>query len=147
MKDKDWIKKFETLHGKHSKVFSGMGLLKDYECELKLAEDTPEFFYRPSLVPVHLQDRATERLNEYVRLGLFEWVPQGTPIKYSSSLLVIEEKDKVRLLGDYRHVNKFIRLINLLMPKLGAKIIHFCQNMHFHQVLFDFIDFNRGGSF
>ena len=85
MNDKDWIKKFETLHGKHSKVFSGMGLLKDYECELKLAEDTPEFFYRPSLVPVHLQDRATERLNEYVRLGLFEWVPQGTPIKYSSS--------------------------------------------------------------
>ena len=47
LKDKDWIKKFETLHGKHSKVFSGMGLLKDYECELKLAEDTPEFFYTP----------------------------------------------------------------------------------------------------
>ena len=40
-----------------------------------------------------------------------------------------------------------IELINLLMPKLGAKIIHFCQNMHFHQVLFDLIDFNRGDRF
>ena len=95
-----------------------------------MAEDTPEFFYRPSLVPVHLQDRATERLNEYVRLGLFEWVPQGTPIKYSSSLLVIEEKDKVRLVGDYRHVKKFIRststtvsprLETFLDKMLGAK--------------------------
>ena len=38
LKDKDWTKKFETLHEKHKKVFSGMGLLKDYECELKLAE-------------------------------------------------------------------------------------------------------------
>ena len=47
LKDKDWTKKFETLHEKHKKVFSGMGLLKDYECELKLAEDTPEFFYTP----------------------------------------------------------------------------------------------------
>ena len=35
-----------------------------------------------------------------------------------------------------------IELMNLLMPKLGAKIIYFCQNMHFHQVLFDLIDFN-----
>ena len=109
LKNKDWIKKFETLHKKHEKVFSGMGLLKDYEVELKLAEDTPEFFYRPSLVPVHLQDRATERLNEYIKLGLFELVPQGTPIKYLSSLLVIEEKDKVRLVGDYHYVNEFIR--------------------------------------
>ena len=38
-----------------------------------------------------------------------------------------------------------IDLIELLMPKLGAKIIHFCQNMHFHQVLFYLIDLIIGG--
>ena len=61
---------------------------------------------------------------------MFEWVPQGTPIKYSNSLLVIEEKDMVRLVGDYRHVNKFIRptsttisprLESFLDKMLGAK--------------------------
>ena len=107
-----------------------MGLLKNYECELKLAEDTPEFFYRPSLVPIHLQDRATERLNEYVKLGLLNGFPQGTLIKYSSSLLVIKEKDKVRVVGHYRHVNKFVRpnstavsprLETFLDKMLGAK--------------------------
>ena len=43
LKNKDYIKKFETLHKKHGKVFSGIGFLKDYEEELKLAEDTPSF--------------------------------------------------------------------------------------------------------
>ena len=40
-----------------------------------------------------------------------------------------------------------IVLNNLVMQKLGANIIYFCQIMHFHQVLIVLIDFNRGGSF
>ena len=88
-----------------------MGLLKNYECELHLTEDI-EFFYRPALVPVHLQDRASERLKEYISQGLFEWVPSGTPIRYSSSLLVIEEGEKLHLVGDYRHLNKFIQKVS-----------------------------------
>ena len=40
-----------------------------------------------------------------------------------------------------------IELIDLLRPKLGAKIIHFFQNLHFHWVWFVLIDFNRGDRF
>ena len=109
--DKKYVETFEALHKEYGNVFQGMGLLKNYECELHLTEDI-EFFYRPALVPVHLQDRASERLREYISQGLFEWVPSGTPIKYSSSLLVIEEGEKLRLVGDYRHLNKFIQKVS-----------------------------------
>ena len=40
-----------------------------------------------------------------------------------------------------------IVLINLLMLKIGAKIVYFCQNMHFHQALIALIGFNRGDRF
>ena len=69
--------------------------MKDYEVDLKLKEDI-EFFYRPSIVPIHLKERTTERLREYIRLGLFTMVPYGTPVKYSSSLLVVEESTKTK---------------------------------------------------
>ena len=36
--------------------------------------------------------------------------------------------------------------INLLIQNLGAKIIYFCQNMHFYQVWIIFLAFNKGGS-
>ena len=35
--------------------------------------------------------------------------------------------------------------INLLLQKLGAKVIYFCQNMQFHKVLIVLKAFNRGG--
>ena len=98
---------FENLHKRFSSVFTGMGLLKDYEVNLELSSPI-EFFYRPALVPVHLKDKATERLKEYISKGLFTWVPEGSPVHYSSSLLVIEEKEKVRLVGDYRYLNQHI---------------------------------------
>ena len=98
---------FENLHKRFSSVFTGMGLLKNYEVNLELSSPI-EFFYRPALVPIHLKDQASKRLYEYIEKGLFEWVPEGSPVHYSSSLLVIEEGEKVRLVGDYRFLNKHI---------------------------------------
>ena len=92
-------------------MFSGIGLLKGYEVDLILTKDI-EFFNRPPIVPIHLRDTATERLHTFVKQGLFEFVTPGQPIKYSSSLLVIDEgkgeEIKLRLCGDYRYVNQFI---------------------------------------
>ena len=106
--DPSEIEMFESLHKKYKGVFSGMGLLKNYEVNFELSSPI-EFFHRPALVPVHLRSKATERLHEYIDLGLFEWVPEGMPVPYSSSLMVIEEKkDKVRLVGDYRFLNQHI---------------------------------------
>ena len=90
---------FENLHKRFSSVFTGMGLLKNYEVNLELSSPI-EFFYRPALVPVHLKEKASKRLYEYIDKGLFEWVPEGSPVHYSSSLLVIEEGEKCRLVGD-----------------------------------------------
>ena len=101
--NKEYIEKFSKLHERYKKVFNGMGLLKDYTVDFKLKKDI-EFFYRPPIVPIHLREKATERLLEYVRLGLFEFVPTGQPVKYCSALLVIDEGTKVRFTGDYRYL-------------------------------------------
>ena len=45
-KDPKYIKIFQDLHKEYGTVFQGMGLLKDYEVDLKLKEDI-EFFYLP----------------------------------------------------------------------------------------------------
>ena len=75
LNEPEYIKRFTNLHAKYSTVFQGMGLLRDYEVDFKLTEDI-EFFHRPSIVPIHLKDRATERLKECIDLGLFKMVPQ-----------------------------------------------------------------------
>ena len=129
LKEEKQIILFETLHNNFSDDFSGMGLLKGYELDLQLTEEI-EFFYRPALVPVHLQDRASERLREYISQGLFEWVPQGEPVRYSSSLLVIEEGTKIRLVGDYRHVNKFIAKTSTTAPPHIETFLDKMRNAH-----------------
>ena len=115
-KSPEFTDKFEKLHKKYIKVFTGMGLLRNYEVDFKLTQEV-EFFYRPPIVPIHLREKATERLLEFVRLGLFEFVPPGEPVKYSSALLVIDEGLKVRFTGDYRYLNQFIANTTVTPPQ------------------------------
>ena len=63
--------------------------------------------------------------------------PKGGPLPY-------RQKNTI-FIGSFSRSK--IVLISLFMQKIGAKIIYFCQNMHFHQILIVLIDFNRGGSF
>ena len=114
--DPIWIKKFKDLHSKHKKVFQGMGLLKGYEAELQLTDDAVEFYQKPKPVAIHLIDQVTARLQEYIKSGLFEHVPPNEPILFCSRLLIIEEKNsKLRLVGDYRQLNKYLRR-HVVMP-------------------------------
>ena len=112
---KEYIEKFSKLHERYKKVFSGTALLRNYSVDFKLTKDI-EFFYRPPIVPIHLREKANERLLEYVRLGLFEFVPTGQPVKYSSALLVIDEGTKIRFTGDYRYLNQFIANTTVTPP-------------------------------
>ena len=114
--DPKWIKQFKDLHSKHKKVFQGMGLLKNYEAELQLKDNAVEFYQKPKPVAIHLIDQVTARLQEYIKSGLFEHVPPNEPILFCSRLLIIEEKNsKLRLVGDYRQLNKYLRR-HVIMP-------------------------------
>ena len=107
-----YLNMFQNLHQKYNKVFQGLGCLKDYVVDLQLTDNATEFFHKAAPVPVHLVEMATARLKEYIKLGLFEWVPNNEPILYCSSLLVIEEKkNKLRLCGDYRKLNSYIKRV------------------------------------
>ena len=112
--------KFDALHEDMKVVFDGIGCLKHYEVELKLREDACGFYRRSNNVALHLLDLATERLREYITMKLFEWVPPHEPILYCSALMVIEEgKGKIRLVGDYRTLNKNLaRVTEIPSPRV-----------------------------
>ena len=108
--DPKFHKKFNNLHERFKKVFIGIGCLKNYQAILHLKDNAVEFYQKCVPVPLHLVDQTTERLEEYIQTGLFEHIPPNEPLTFCSRLLVIEEKNnKIRLVGDYREINKFIR--------------------------------------
>ena len=132
---------FENLHEKYRKVFTGMGCLKGYEAELQLTDDAMEFYHKAVPVPIHLIDNATARLQEYIKTGLFEHVPPNEAILFCSRLLIIEEKkDKLRLVGDYRQLNKYLRR-HVIMPT--PRVEDFLSKMRGARYFFK-TDMNKG---
>ena len=107
--DPDIVSRVESLHNKYKKLFSGIGCLKDYEIDLQLSEDARPFYHRSAPVPIHLKDAATKRIKEFVKAGLYVPVSANAQLKYVSALLVLDKgKGKVRLVGNYVPLNKYL---------------------------------------
>ena len=103
------VSKVDAIHNKYKKLFSGIGCLKNYEIDLKLADGVQPFYHRAAPVPIHLKEAATKRIKEFVEAGLYVPVPTNTPLKYVSALLVLDKgKGKVRLVGNYVPLNKYL---------------------------------------
>ena len=90
-------------------VFTGIGRLKNYEVDFQLTEDATEFYHKGTQLPIHQRDATTARQKEYIATKIFEYVSDTEPIKYCSALLVIDEGKKIRLTGDCRKLNQFLK--------------------------------------
>ena len=129
--DPDIVSRVDALHEKYKKLFSGIGCFKDYEIDLKLSDEARPFYHRSAPVPIHLKDAATKRIKEFVKAGLYVPVSANAQLKYVSALLVLDKgKNRVRLVGNYVPLNKFLyrsmyvpapRVENFLDTMRGSK--------------------------
>ena len=96
------------LHRKFVKVFTGVGQYKHYTADIQVKPGSTPFFQRAAPCPLHLRKPAKERLDYFVKLGILEPLPVGTPVKYASRMLVVpkpNKPDEVRLVADFKRLN------------------------------------------
>ena len=101
----------DKLHSKYAATFTGIGCLKDYEVELKLNAEAKPFIHRAAPVPLHLIPLAKKRLKEFCDQGILEKLPEGKPIHYCTSMLVVPKpgnKHEVRIVGAFGQLNKYL---------------------------------------
>ena len=130
-----------------SKVFTGIGSLVDFEADILLDPEAKPFFHRARPIPIHLRQKAEERLKKFVEQKVLRPLPPGVPVKYCSTLFVIPKPNKptdIRIVANFVPLNKYIsrgnvvpgiRPEDLLVKLHGMKIFAKLDlNSAYHQI-------------
>ena len=110
LSDEEFEAEVTKLHKKYAKVFIGVGTYKHHTVDLQVKRDADPFILIAIPCPIHLRDKAIERLNYFIKLGILEPVENGAPIEYCSPLLVLlkPNKQEVRLVVNYKRLNSVL---------------------------------------
>ena len=118
IKNKDSINK---LLEKHSNIFEGDGLLKDYKHHLHVDKSITPVAQRLRRYPHSLREKINYELNELIEKDFIE--PVNQPSEWVSNLVVTPKKDgSVRLCLDARAPNKAIARQTYPIPTLESII-------------------------
>ena len=100
--------KIKAINKKFSKVFQGVGCFKNFKAELQLKPGSTPFIIKGSQCPIHLREKAKQRIQYFVEQDILEPLENGYPIQYCSPLLVIPKpkRDEVRLVANFIELNK-----------------------------------------
>ena len=83
---------------KYKHLFSGVGLLKDYELKLHIDESVKPVAQHVRRIPFGLREKVDAKLDELLELDIIEEVPEG-PSGWIPPLVVVPKSD-----GDIRSV-------------------------------------------
>ena len=75
--DEEFAAEVTKLHKKYAKVFIGVGTYKHHTVDLQVKRDADPFILSAIPCPIHLRDKAIERLNHFIKLGILEPVKTG----------------------------------------------------------------------
>lgn len=91
---------------KDENIFKGLGCLKNYEYDIDLVEN-PQFRIQPTRrIPYYIKKQVREELDKMVKLGVIKPMKEPTPVV--SPMVVVKQKDKLRICIDPTDVNKNI---------------------------------------
>jgi len=91
---KEWLLKRFASSGFNKCTHQELGTMTGVPMDIHFKEDaTPHAVHTPIPVPLHWRYRVKEDLDRDVRLGIIEKVPQGTPVKWCSRMVVTAKKD------------------------------------------------------
>lgn len=109
-------KKMEILK-RNEDIFNGTGLIKNYECHIKVDKSVAPVIRPPRRVPLAIRDRLQEKLNLLERGKIIEKI--DGPVTWLSNLVVIEKSDGgLRVCLDPTDLNKAIIKTPALIPTL-----------------------------
>ena len=96
------------IRGKYQDLFTGIGLLKDYELKLHVDESVRPVAQSVRRIPFGLREKVDKKLDELLETDIIEGVPEG-PSGWISPLVVVPKGDRdVRVCVDMRRANEAI---------------------------------------
>ena len=101
--DSDIRKEFADL-------FTGVRLLKDYKLKLHIDENVIPVAQPVRRLPFGLRDKVDHKLDELLNVGVIEELPESTPTRWVSPLVVVPKADgkDIRVCVDMRRANEAI---------------------------------------
>ena len=91
-------------------IFTGVGKLKDYKLKLHVDENVTPVAQPVRRLPFGLRDKVDDKLNDLLEKGIIEELPEATPTRWVSPLVVVPKADgkDIRVCVDMRRANKAI---------------------------------------
>jgi transposase InsO family protein len=91
-------------------IFTGVGLLKDYKLKLHIDENVTPVALPVRRLPFGLRDKVDNKLDELLEMGIIEEIPEATPTRWVSPLVVVPKADgkDIRVCVDMRRANEAI---------------------------------------
>ena len=130
----------------YKSLFSGVGVLKNFELKLHIDESVKPVAQSPRRIPFQLRDKVDCKLNELIDADIIEEVPDG-PTEWVSPLVVIPKNDgDVRICVDMRRANEAvirerhpIPTVEELLHKLNGSTVFSKLDLKwgFHQIVLD----------
>ena len=98
--------KTKNILSRYSKVFEGLGRVKNIQIEIHMKKNAIPVVHSPSRVPVHLREALDKELDLQEALGIIE--PAVGPTPWVSRMVVVLKTTpgQVRITQDWRDVNK-----------------------------------------
>ena len=112
----------KDVRRKYPKLFTGLGLLKDYSYQIALKpECKPVCIYTPRRVPLPLREKTKSKLEEMVRQGVIS--PMAEATDWCSGMVpVLKPSGEVRICVDLTALNKAVRREVYPMPTVDESI-------------------------
>lgn len=96
------------IQERYKDLFTGVGLLRDYELKLHIDESVKPVAQHVRRIPFGLREKVDKKLDELLELDIIEEVPEG-PSGWISPLVVVPKGDgDVRVCVDMRRANEAI---------------------------------------
>jgi hypothetical protein len=97
--------KTNNILSRYSKVFEGLGRVKNIQIEIYMKKKVIPVVHPPSRVPVHLREALDKELDLQEALGIIE--PAVGPTPWVSRMVIVQKttSGQVRIMQDWRDVN------------------------------------------
>ena len=98
----------DDIRRRFQDLFTGIGLLKDYELKLHVCDSVEPVAQPVHRIPFGLHAKVDEKLHELLQAAIIEEIPEGPSAWISPLVVVLKSDGDIRVCVDMRGVNEAI---------------------------------------
>lgn len=107
----------KTLLDKHSKVFCGLGCIKNHEYDIKLKDNVVSSVAKCRKIPLLLKESEKKEIDKMVKEGSLIRISE--PSEWAHTIVIVKKKDgSIRICIDPTELNKYILRQNFHLPNI-----------------------------